>query len=167
MGRIKQIDFPERNLDGKYKLAIWTDRADFLDKNAVVSDVDKLLELRAFDETEEIRFYRSYVGDDFYVREISDKTEKDKEDYGGCFDRTQFLDIDECRSANAENGIVFAIGGGSYHLPEPSADKLMVRYYFKYDPDGVAYVYDKRLVGFLNKNGKMDAVAKEETDNVV
>lgn len=167
MGSIKEADFPMENLDGKYKLAIWTDKADFLDKDASVPYAGKLLELRAFDETQEIRYYRSYVGEDFYVRVISDETEKAKKDYGDYFDRSQYLDIDEKRSANVADGTVFAIGGGSYHLPAPGARRLMVRYYFKYDADGVAYVYDKRIVGFLTEDVKSNNKTKDGPDNVI
>lgn len=138
------LKLTEPEVAGKYKLAIWTDRADFIGRNAPVIEPDKLLELVAFDELGEVRFRRFCVGEDFFVREILTES-AEKDDIGGYFDKAQFLDIDTKRS----NGHVkFAIGGGKYHLPVPDAEKIVVRYYYRFDEDGMAYVYDKRLVRF-------------------
>ena len=129
----------------KYKLAIWTDRTDFIDRNTPVVDADKLLELVAFDESGEVRFRRFCVDEDFFVRDILTESATEDES-GGYFDKAQFLDIDTKRS---KDGVKFAIGGGKYHLPVPDAEKLVVRYYYKFDEDdGMANVYDKRLVRF-------------------
>lgn len=129
---------------GKYKLAIWTDRADFIDKDAPVVNPDKLLELVAFDESGEVRFRRFCVDEDFFIRELLTELPKEA-DNGGYFDRAQYLDIDKKRSSGC---VKFAIGGGEYHLPVPDAEKIVVRYYYKFDDDGMAYIYDKRLVRF-------------------
>lgn len=138
------LKLAEPEVAGKYKLAIWTDRADFIGRDAPITEPDKLLELVAFDESGEVRFRRFCVGEDFFVRELLTESAAE-DDAGGYFDKTQFLDIDTKRS----NGCVkFAIGGGKYHLPVPDAEKLVVRYYYRFDEDGMAYVYDKRLVRF-------------------
>lgn len=122
-------------LENKIIFAIWTDRADFL------LDVDdlqenKLLELRAFDENSEYRIYRSTVDTDFYERYVEDSN---------YFDTEQFMDIDS--TANKGNTRK-TIGGGSFHLPPmyESATKIVIRNYIKYDDDGIASVYDWRIV---------------------
>ena len=148
MSRINEVQLASRlaesEVDDKFKLAIWTDRADFVDRNAKISDIEKLIELVAFDESGEVRFRRFCVEEDFYVREILTES-NEKDDIGGYFDKAQYLDIDAKRS----NGCTkFSFGGGKYFLPVPDAKKLVVRYYYRFDEDGMAYVYDKRLVRF-------------------
>lgn len=138
------LKLKEPEVADKYKLAIWTDRADFIGRNAPVIDPDKLLELVAFDESGEVRFRRFCAGEDFFVREILTEPAAEDES-GGYFDKAQFLDIDTKRS---DGCVKYAIGGGKYHLPVPDAEKLVVRYYYKFDEDAMAYVYDKRLVRF-------------------
>ena len=138
-----EMRLQETDVNGKYKLAIWTDKADFLDKTELVPDLDKLLELVAFDEAGEIRFRRFCVDEEkFFVREIYDQNQEDGHRH---MDQAQFLDIERVNDSQAK-----AIGAGFYHLPEPGAKKLVVRYYYRFDADGMAYVYDKRLVRFEN-----------------
>ena len=152
MRMITEAELCKNNFGGKHKLAIWTDRADFIVGNINIPDLHKLLELRAFDETGEARYYRSYVGEDFFMREISDETERSNEDFDGSYEEIQYLDIDTERAKELPDGEVYAIGGGAYHLPVPGVEKLKVKYYYKFDDNGVAYVCDKRMAGFVKKH---------------
>ena len=55
----------------KYSLCLRTDGADFA--NGInCSDPEKILELRCFDESGELRIFRSNVDADFQAREIID-----------------------------------------------------------------------------------------------
>lgn len=130
----------------KYRLSVFTDRVDFIDK-LYETDVDKLLELRAFDADSEFRVYRSTVDSPFKSRLLpkSDDTE--------FFDDTYYLDIDTSVVDKYDRFLKHTIGGGIYHLP---ADNTMitVRYYYKYDDNGIAKKYDWRLVGFTDTEDK-------------
>ena len=137
--------------------AIWTDRADFItDKNADLQ-VDKLLELRCFDVRGEYKAFRDVPGDVFCEREITAENESAYAD--GSYDESQYLDIDEARTKDAANGIVYSAGGGSYHLPTGAVGKSMVlvRHYYRFDNEGIAFRYDWRLVDFTN----VETVGKE------
>jgi len=123
----------------KYAFAIWTDRADFIVDKSEALNEDKLLEIRCFDKNGEYHAYRSFVTSDFTEREI---TQDDK--YDGWYDEPQYLDID----AQKSNGLdIMATGGGKYHLPV-EAKKITVRFYYKFNEDGVAEKVDFRLVEF-------------------
>ena len=123
-------------------LAIWTDKADFVTE---IKNTEKLLEVHAFDEESEYRAFRSYVDDDFKIREMTD----DGKNY---FDEHHYIDIDS-KQSNSE--IFRATGGGSFHLPEKikESDKhlLIVRFYYEADDEGVNRKTDFRLAGFTNK----------------
>lgn len=130
-------------MNEKYILAIWTDKADFVSK---VADIDKLLEVRVFNENGEFRAYRSMVKNDFKCRDINDSISF----ADGAFDETHYLDIDS--TCNSQVGLKYTTGGGSYHLPEGVTETMLkVRYYYKFDEDGVARKCDWRLVGFTDK----------------
>lgn len=125
----------------RYILAIWTDSANFA---SVLKDPEKLLEVRAFDESGEFYAYRSTVDADFNCREIIN----DDKYADGKYDEEQYLDIDTTKP------YLCTASGGRYSLPDGvTADKLKVRYYYKYDDDGVARKFDWRLVGFKNSEG--------------
>lgn len=125
----------------KYCLCIWTDKTDFLrDKN--LTDVDKLLEIRCFDENGEFYAYRSNISNDFTAREITDDNV-----YDGYFDEEHYLDIDTTNGIT--NGNVKATGGGIYYLPVENAEKIKVHFYYRYDENGIARKCDWRLVGFI------------------
>lgn len=125
----------------KYILAIFTDKADFID---AINDFDNLLEVRAFDENGEFRAYRDVISSEFKWREIIND-----EEYDGYFDQTQYLDIDstKCLMSDTEK---ITTGGGKYHLPKEVTTKTMlnVRYYYCFDDNGIARKCDWRLVGF-------------------
>lgn len=135
----------------KYSMAIWSDSADFITANADIKE-DKLLEIRCFDENGELHAVRSELGEPFSFRRIPDKESKlcDECDF---FDESQYLDIDSAKTEEKNDGSVYATGGGSYHLPDDAKGKsmLLVRYYYRFDDDGVANIYDWRLVGFTDK----------------
>lgn len=133
------------SLNYKYKMAIWTYKADFTE---VVDDIENLLEIRAFDENGEFRAYRSMLNSDFKVREIVDD-----EAYGdGYIDEKHYLDIDTTKCSVGDS-LKVATGGGAYHLPEMVADSqlLKVRYFYKYDSDGIARKFDWRIIGFCKE----------------
>ncbi len=135
------------SLDYKYTMAIWTDKADFVE---CVDDLDRLLEVRSFDERGEFKAYRSTIDSKFKIRVITSDSE-----YGnGYIDETHYLDIDTTK-CEKQNPLKVTTGGGKYHLPEAVVDceLLKVRYFYKYDDDGVARKFDWRIVGF-EKEGK-------------
>ena len=135
-----------------YILAIWTDHADFVTQ-LENTDLNKLLEVRAFGPAGEYHAYRSDLGQaDFFVRVIADETEPP----ANAFDENQYLDIDTARTAAAADGWIFSTGGGRYHLPYdglPGIHKLLLitRTYFEFDDNGVARKTDWRLVGFAKE----------------
>lgn len=129
-----------------YSLGIWTDRTDFLLPGELPDD-DKLLEIRCFDENGEFHAVRSTVMEDrFDAREITDDSL-----YDGNFDEKHFLDIDSAKTEENNDGWIYATGGGRYHLPVQNAQKLVVRYYYRFDDNGIARKCDWRLVGFWKK----------------
>lgn len=130
-----------------YSLCIWTDRTDFL-KDKSLPDEDKLLEIRCFNENGEFHAFRSTVDkDEFISREITDA-----ESCENSFDEEHYLDIDTTKAK--EDGKVFATGGGSYYLPVEDAEKIIVKYYYTFDDNGIARKTDWRIVGFKAKEGK-------------
>lgn len=133
----------------KYALAVWSDKTDFITEDSPLVNEDKLLEIRCFDESGEFRAYRSVTDSEFRYREIiGDKC--DTAEYDGCYCENQYLDID---SKRADGNTVYSTSGGMYHLPE-KAEKITVRYYWRYDEDMVARKCDWRLAGFVTKEGE-------------
>lgn len=137
----------------QYMLAIYSDRADFVSE---VTEHEKLLELRAFDETGEFRAYRDLLGKPFKFREINEDNENQ---FDGCFEESQYLDIDTTKIFE-DKTIKQATGGGQYHLPEDVKDMTMlkVRYYYRFNGEGIAQKCDWRLVGFDDKEDKRWAI---------
>lgn len=139
--------------------AIWTDRADFT--TAPVPDTDRLLEVRAFSADGEFHAIRSVIGKNFSCREISGDNDSTDEysirridgvdGYDGSYDEVQYLDIDTTKSGEKEKR---TIGGGKYTLPDgvdAKANRIRVRYYYKFDVEGIARKADWRLVGFAKE----------------
>ena len=141
-----------------YAVLSYSDTFEVLEYNDFyneVCDADKLLDLRIFDETAEMRLYRDYCGQDFYpIVIVSD--ELLKSDY---YDDYQYVDIDLKRTLNDRNrrlGMVRATGGGWYRFPFDSENelnglKVKIRNYVTYDENGQASLYAWRLVGFKTK----------------
>lgn len=142
MGELQLAD-KLKEMNGKYFLAIWTDKVDFVNK---VIDTDKLLEVRVFDTNSEFRAYRSVVENDFKCRELNDSIPF----ADGTFDEAHYLDIDTTR--NSQDSLKYTTGGGRFHLPDDvTGTMIKVRNYYRFDEDGVARKCDWRLVGFTDK----------------
>ncbi len=132
-----------------YIFAIWTDKADFT--SAPIENVEKLIEIRAFSskngEESEFHAVRSVIAVDFLGREIFDSHNC----YDGFFDEEHYLDIDSKKTADQH--VKITVGGGKYHLPDGvDADKIKIRFYIKYDAEGIARKADWRLVGFVKES---------------
>jgi hypothetical protein len=124
-------------------------------------DTTKLLEIRIFGEKAEWLARRSIANKkvDFQWRLASE--------YGMVKDefceRTQTLDIDESEEVQGQESAVYlpegnrglmTTGGGKYQLPIKNGENaIKVISYIEYDEDGMAYVYDNRLVGFCQEKG--------------
>lgn len=128
-----------------YSLCIWSDKTDFLE-NKNLQKSDKLLEIHCFDKSGEFYAFRSDIAKNFTAREITDDNM-----YDGFFDEEHFLDIDTTKKLSG--GKVQATGGGVYYLPVTNAEKIKVRFYFRFDENGIARKCDWRLVDFVKKEG--------------
>ena len=133
--------------------AYFTDRADCV--TAIErEEMEKLLELRAFNETSEFYVCRSLTGTDFVCRYIDDGgLPVDDETH---MPETHYLDInDKYKPESAENNGMFTyktMTGGIYHLPVPNADRLLLCNYISYDnAERIAQVCDYRFVKFLTE----------------
>ena len=135
-------------LNYRYKLAIYSDRADFVSE---VTEPEKLLELRVFDENGEFRAYRDLLGKPFKFREINAENEKQFD--GNYFEENQYLDIDTKYTFEDDKTKKQATGGGQYHLPDDVKNMTMlkVRYYYTFSDEGIAQKCDWRLVGFTDE----------------
>ncbi len=144
----KLNDVSEKIKKYNYAYCVWTDKTDFL-LTKELPDADKLLEVRCFGEKGEFYAFRSDVTKDFSAREIE---ETDKPE--NCFDKEHYLDIDSAKTKKDAEGFTYATGGGKYHLPVTDAEKLIVRFYYTFDDNGIARKTDWRLMGFKGKEGK-------------
>lgn len=114
----------------------------------------KLLELRAFSETDEFYACRSLTGADFLCRYVDDGAfPTDGEDK---MLEIHYLDIDGTYPAHSQekDGMYEykTMTGGVYHLPVENADRLVLCNYIRYDnAEGLAQVYDYRFVKFLSE----------------
>ena len=144
----------------RYAFAIYTDHVDFiLDKTAELQE-EKLLEIRCFDERGEFRACRSVLDAPFSVREIVSTAGSAvqsecvfaENSFAGWYDEAQYLDIDAARTKAENNGWTYTTGGGRLHLPDEAARNgmVLVRFFYRFDTDGVARKADWRLVGFTD-----------------
>lgn len=135
----------------KYAYALYTDCADFItDKSENICE-ETLLEIRCFDESGEYRAFRDTLDEPFCEREITTENEPTYAD--GSYDEAQYLDVDDKKTVAESNGRLFALGGGNYRLPNDARRNkmLLVRNYYNFDNDGIAYKFDWRLVSFTNE----------------
>lgn len=142
----KELEAELSQLSYPYRLAIYTDKADFVD---VVANIEKLLEIRVFGSDGEIRAYRDIVTVPFKTRKI-----QSEDIYDGWFDEVHYLDIDDKESNLFDNSrIKKTTGGGCFTLPEEVKEKelIRVRYYYCFDENGIAQKCDWRLVSFEDK----------------
>ncbi|MDO4489841.1 MAG: CRISPR-associated protein Csx19 [Lachnospiraceae bacterium] len=116
----------------------------------------KVLEIRIFNQTCELKLFRTDVFRSFSCRRITAE-EESRMDY---FDQEQYLDIDtkQSRQGFEATGTVRATGGGSYHLPFPTMTdvKIRIRYYLAKGDTGQARIRDWRLVDLV-KGGEKNA----------
>ena len=107
---------------------------------------DKWLEIRVFNTQNEIKLFRTSIGNEkFLVRVIENEDKKPEE----ALDEVQILDIDTKRSKElfANTGEVYTTGGGKFFLPY--GEMVRVRYYLdRYEATGQARICDWRLVDF-------------------
>jgi hypothetical protein len=115
---------------------------------ALTGDIEKsenkVLEIRIFNQSCEMKISRAEMGADLRFRMLSDESEAET------FDELQYLDIDDKRLGSGNT--VYATGGGAYNLPlESKKDaKLRIRYYIgKYEETGQARIADWRAVEFV------------------
>lgn len=130
-------------MSDEYYVNQWSDEA----YRYILDKTDKLLEVRIFHETAEMKLFRSDISKNFVSRTIDDS--EHKQDY---YDEWQYLDIDEKAGRDA-NGKVRTTGGGKYFLPVQDISDAMIkiRYYLgRYEETGQARVQDWRVVGFGN-----------------
>jgi hypothetical protein len=127
------------------------DRWPVMQKNSLEDKKTKILEIRIFNENEELKLVRTDISKEFVMRHKVDKN-LDKDSY---MDESQYLDIDTKKTgALLENGgYVYATGGGKYYLPRNDIEglKIKIRYYFdSYENSGQARIGDWRILGFEN-----------------
>lgn len=123
-------------------IAMFTDR--FEADNGIPNIDDKLLELRLFNEVNELHAFRSNIGNDFFYR-VSDDTGLDEMDF---IVNYQKLDINN----NEKKGYnLMTTVGGRYSLPVDEENYAKVIDYIEYDSDGMAMVADYRIAGFVKR----------------
>ena len=147
-----------RNYDYKYFIAFHTDR--FLSGYVNVETLDriewkKLLEIRLFSEKGELLARRTMVGGNhlFQWRIASEEGLADDE----YIIRYQTLDIDSDYIEKGEFGNLklMSTGGGRYELPiDENMKSIKVISYVDYEEDGMAFIYDDRLAGFVDERGE-------------
>jgi hypothetical protein len=116
--------------------------------SAPISEIDsvdqsRLLELRVFDKNHEIKRIRGSLCDEFQERDSG------SDEYKNLKSRieTQYLDIEKYK----DGGIVKAIAGGLYRLPEDNPDRIDIEHFYKADENGFYKPFDFRIVRFLKK----------------
>lgn len=109
--------------------------------------INRLLEVRVFDNTKELRMYRDYIGSEFEnIKLVSDENMIREGAVMDYYDDFQYLDVKKY-----DGEMVTATGGGTYRFPiEVSADsRVQIRNYVSYDEHGQAGIIAWRLVKFL------------------
>lgn len=150
---IEESDIPK----GCYYLAGYTNRYDsgiITEHSWSTEEFKYLLELRIFCGKQELLFLRSSIGAKLQWR-LTDDESLDDTDY---IDSEQYIDINVEKSlgsmAKDRQDVVqlFTTVGGSYYLPlKEGENAVAVRAYIAYDDNGMAYVADHRLCGFVEK----------------
>ena len=120
-------------------------------------EIGKLLEIRLFNEKSELMARRTMIGvNNPFQWRIADE---EKLTLDGYLVRYQTLDIDAPGTLHEDHGnlCITSTGGGRFELPiRKDHDRIRVISYIGYDADGMAYIYDDRLAGFVTKGGKID-----------
>ncbi|MCR5772563.1 MAG: hypothetical protein K6G87_15195 [Butyrivibrio sp.] len=151
-----EISEKVHHCDYEYFIAYQTDR--FLSGSKKTGTLDgiewgKLLEIRLFSETQEFLARRTMIGTNnpFQWRVASEENLKDDE----YIIKYQTLDIDSTHTSRGESGNLHLMttGGGKYELPieEDMAAVKVISYISYSDKDGMAFIYDNRLAGFVKE----------------
>ena len=115
-------------------------------------EVDKLLEVRLFSDKDELLINRTMIGAE---HEFSWRVASEDDGSRDYIVKYQTLDIDSEKTSEGEYGNLklMTTGGGEYELPiSRNIDRVKIISYIDYDSkDGMAYIYDNRLVGFEEK----------------
>ena len=159
-------DAPLEDFRGKkaYVLAYFTDafRAGWADRMLAEaeSNMDKLLELRVFNDSRELWLHRSRLGAPFVWRLAAEEGIKPEEKEKYCFETRQLLDLGEGPDAeptfDESDGlrVLKTEAGRSFKLPIAKDERYVrILNYVAYDENGVANAADWRLMGFA-KEGK-------------
>ncbi len=114
-------------------------------------DVCKLLEIRLFSGRKELLITRSMIGQDSgFQWRVASEDNLTSDEY---IERVQTIDVDTGKTRLGEFGnySLMTTGGGAYELPiEKGHDGIKVVSYIGYkEDDGMAYIYDNRLAGFV------------------
>ena len=124
------------------------------------SNMDKLLELRIFNDKQELWLHRSNLSAPFFWRLASEAgfSEDEQKRYCYCFETRQLLDLGEGPDAgptfDESDGlrILKTEAGRSFKLPITEEERYVrVMNYVAYDEDGVANAADWRLMGFAKE----------------
>lgn len=117
--------------------------------------IDRLLELRVFNEMGELLVCRDYLGEPFWTRVIEDGEDNPY----AFFEETHYLDLDGEPEIKNSRAYCRTMGGGSYVLPfSEKKDRVKVRTYLAEAENGTEYAVDWRIVAFLSVN---DETGKE------
>ena len=150
---------------GKY-FAMYTDRFESgnVSKGCDL-DPEYLLEARLFDDNRELLVTRGSIGEDFNWRYIADEEKYD--DHGvihkyaddpsdeliwSAYASYQAIDMDPAESRmDPESGSMSILSTvkGRYSLPIDEEKRIKIVTYVKYDSNGMAYVCDNRVCGFV------------------
>ena len=112
-------------------------------------NLEFLLEARIFCESTELYISRSSIGEDFAWRSASEKN-CDNSDY---YEQYQIIDINSEKSykdeAHGKMNIISTVGG-RYELPiNDGQTRIRIISYVDYDENGMAFVADNRVCGFV------------------
>ncbi|MCR4902766.1 MAG: hypothetical protein K6A23_07905 [Butyrivibrio sp.] len=139
-----------------YFIAYQTDK--FLSGSKETGSLDgieweRILEIRLFSESKEFLARRTMIGvnNPFQWRIASEEGLK-KDEF---IIKYQTLDIDSTHTSRGESGNLqlMTTGGGKYELPiEKGMTAVKVISYVSYsEKDGMAFIYDNRLAGFVKE----------------
>ena len=160
-GEVNETSFSELLLKLSYDnygyVSFYTNRltAGIIEKGVpdpLINDLQYLLEIRVYNETEEFHAVRTAMGKQFKWRIAS---EGDMDDSVYFVTETQLLDIDQKKGVTQDgaNSIFHATGGGKYPLPVPqNTDSIELIDYFRYDKFGNLQFADFRIKRFYCGN---------------
>lgn len=139
-----------------YVIAMMTDDFDIQYVESETFDRTRLhekgLEIRIFNHTQEVKWFRCSIEKPFMMRAIHDTKEMDRFSY---WDERQYLDIDtDPLRSQPEQGIARTTGGGEYSLPisDYKGAQILIRNYLEYEEDTMQpHIADWRIVGFVQE----------------